>query len=198
MKLRDLFESEVPAQDVDAIVALIKKDCQPFLSQLDGAPMYRGLRRKAGAHNEDFLKKEVRIDRQPHLTRTENHEIIDGWMQRTFGINGRSATIFCSGDDTTAYTYGNVYAIFPIGKFEFLWSPQIDDLFTDFPRDLEDGDEDGIEEFLENQNYTDKNLAAAIKSSNEIMIQCEEYYALPMFAEDWNSKEVLEKLNLKS
>ena len=56
----------------------------------------------------------------------------------------------------------------------FGWSPTTSDLLAvEFDRDTD------IAQTLEDLQYTDEDLPTAIKSGNEIMLSCRDYYAIP-------------------
>lgn len=183
--------------DVGEIVEKIISDCQPFLDAIDGEVneyrMYRGIK-----SNEDFMKKKIRSNRKSSSTPSRVQEAIDDYFEEQFGIRYRSNSMFASGSSTTVHNYGNPYIVFPIGKYQILWSKQIEDLFMDLPRDLrletnvEDLSEEQLKEkiynFFNNSNYQEGNLKSAIKSENEIMITGKGYYAI--------SEEFFDEMNL--
>jgi hypothetical protein len=109
----------------------IKNDCSFYWENVRSAEkraLYRGIR---GAH-QSFIKKEVRQDRKPLATRNELHFAADESFERVFGFKARSQAIFATGLTSDAEYYGNVYIIFPIGKFQFVWSKKIGDLYGNF------------------------------------------------------------------
>jgi hypothetical protein len=202
MKIRELFESET---DAAKIIEMINEECAPFLRAAQGGLIYRGLKNP----QSEFLRKEVRIDRRPKSSSQKVHELVDAWFQQQFGINGRSAALFATGELVDAQTYGRVHAIFPIGSFEFLWSPDVSDLFFQTGLDqaiiqamrgaaskganVEAAEAEAADKYLSKLKYTDKNFIDAIDSGNEIMIQCAEYFAVPLYT-DW-SEEIIKTLS---
>jgi len=178
MKIIELYESDNPLAGLrDAeLLELIKRDCQPFIkSNVDGL-MFRGMRNKGvGA-----FKQSVRADRKPKNMAPEIHTKIDDWFQTKFGIKARSETVFVTGDFADARSYGKVYAILPIGEFDFVWSPNVGDLFLMFHNEKEADVPDRLEEL----KYQTTDLKAAIDSYYEIMVRCKQYYAVPMYSQD--------------
>ena len=161
MKISELFEEDAPD-----IIDLIKRDCQQFIEAHPDGLMFRGMDNKSMKP----FKGTVRQDRKPVNMSKEKHKRIDDWFEKEFGFKARSQSIFVTGEFDDARSYGQPYAIFPIGEFEFVWSPQVGDMFmynfNDSP--------------LDEAGYKDTDLKAAINSENEIMLYCKEYYALPI------------------
>lgn len=177
MKIIELFESNPLAGLKDAeILELIKRDCQPFLKHHPDGLMFRGMKNKGvGA-----FKQSVRGDRKPKNMLPELHSKIDDWFQTKFGIKARSETVFVTGDFNDARSYGKAYAVFPIGEFDFVWSPEVGDLFivlhNETPSEVPDR--------LADLKYQTTDLKAAIDSYYEIMVRCKEYYAVPIYDKD--------------
>ena len=157
---------------------LIKKDCQPFLKEIGNDVeeyiLYRGM----GSVSKNFLKKTVRKDRTPKDINKQIHKIFDKLFHKKFKIYGRSQCMFISGNETTASKYGTVYSVFPIGKIKFIWSPKVWDLFDQI-RDKIDRARN-ITKYCQSvvDKYRKTNLKKAIESENEVMIDCNSYYAI--------------------
>jgi len=171
MKIIELYEEELP-QEFDEAIKLIKRDCKSFLAQRGEGLLYRGVQKGLGKNIKTFSKKVPRTDRKPKNTLRSTHQELDDWFNDNFGFRARSAAVFVTGDLRDARSYGAAYAIFPIGDFEFLWSPNIGDLFIAL------GNPENMESTLKNAEYKKTDLADAIESGHEIMLSCKEYYAL--------------------
>lgn len=204
------FINEFDDEDVDPKLAkkyatLIKRDCQPFLSQSKGLPLYRGL----GHATEDMYKKSIRLNnRTPKDMPLKIHNKLNQYFLMKHGAKFRNA-LFVSGDDSVASEYGSLYRVFPIGNFEFLWSPMVSDLYTEWEdydpgynwnRDSEEMQAEKYKKSLKKfhddilkSNYTTSNLPAAINSRNEIMLRGKQYYAL----EETIADSVLGLINAK-
>ena len=86
--------------------------------------------------------------------------------------------------------FGELWNVFPIGEFTYVWSRYVDDMnyYTMQWQGL-GGTIPGtnrklpptmlIAKGIKKSDYTNENLQAATESGNEIMIRCEEYYAIP-------------------
>jgi len=185
MKSTEFILEEVTEQNIEEWAWLIKEDCQFYLRQNNpkNFPLYRGLKME----DEPFLKKRVRLkDRTPKDMNPELHHELNSYFQTKFGSPFRNA-MFCTGNEAEATVYGAYYYVFPRGKFEFIWSPHIDDLFSLW--DMH-GDEDIFFDEVKNGDYTNKNLSNAIDSHHEIMIRCNSYYALSAKNENIASKVI--------
>lgn len=131
MKLTELHESRelTGYKLVLEAKAKILQDCKPFLSMIGPVPMLRG-----AASGPAFSKRSIRENRIP---RNSGHNSFFQWffnacIEKTFGIkNIRTSSLFVSGSESTAFFYGNPYFIFPIGDFDFIWSPKVTDSYED-------------------------------------------------------------------
>ena len=156
----------------------IKDNCDSYLRQNPGAmslgQIYRGIH-----SSQNTLTKKVRLDnRRPLDSNQSVHDELNKLFKEQFGEPFRNA-MFCSSDQSQVSSYGEVYIIFPIGDFTFLWSPDVEDTFAKYEHRLSHiSDEDFVYKLVaENDYYTD-NLTKAIQSGNEIMMRCKRYYAL--------------------
>lgn len=117
---------------------IIWKDCQPFLKEMvrdkHYEPMYSG--RKS---SEEFFTRAVRKNRKPTDTHLLVSKDLDEKFQGMFGYPARSNSIFCTGDLSDSEEYGSAYMIFPIGKYKYLWSDDIGDLYLHLTRFADDG-----------------------------------------------------------
>lgn len=201
MKLIEIKENE---EDFEYYANLIKKDCKPFLEKVDPINLdkliYRGM-----DENKFFIHKDVRKNRKPFTTPSVIQEFVDNYLKEKYGKQFRSNSIFVSGSPYVATTYGTSYIIFPIGNFEFLWSPHVSDLTPNLalairkgydkaeqqydvfqeiskfksPEQLPDNVKEQLTKTLQKVDYKlNDNLEKAIESDKEIMIKCDSYYAI--------------------
>jgi len=220
MRYTELIEHIGDMQDLSQksmwqkTIAGIKQDCQPWLKQINydisTFPIYRGL----GTVEKPVLKKKVRLlKRRPTDTSEGAHELLNKSFTTLFGEPFRNA-MFASGDFTVTNDYGNLYMVFPIGEFTFIWSSDVKDIFSEHENQLdriaagydpEDGTMpiDDIEgtmlEYVNNLGYHTTDLKNAIASGSEIMIRCESYYALQISLwqdeRNWMIKSINRDLN---
>ena len=145
----------------------------------------------------DLFKKTVRKNRRAMDTAANLSKVIDDWFEEEHGIRARSEAVFCFGEAgrANAYMYGPVCAVFPIGKFTYVWSPKVVDLYDDISlgKIQHDGDvkaqclgSDGkvdpdiIKDIMDGLGYTINGFDKAVTMANEIMIDCDEYYVIPL------------------
>lgn len=126
------------------MIKLVRRDCQPFMKQVKGQPLYRGMKvgesKSVKLMGPFMIKGQVRQDRKPKDMNLSLHKTIDVNMRHHFGWNPRSAGLFASFTKTTAEGYGDEppFMIFPIGPCEFLWSRNIPDVYDVFEQSFGD------------------------------------------------------------
>lgn len=167
--------------------AVIQRDCASFLSQVeDPFSLYKG----AGAGYR-FEKKQVRLDnRRPVEMDSVYHDAVNKYMTYKFGAPFRNA-LFVFGSAGEAEFFGNVHSIFPIGEFEFLWSPLVNDLnykvnsmivhnnpVPDWDGWIADHDAQALVRGVAGGLYQNTDLQEGIDSGNEIMVRCKDYYIM--------------------
>lgn len=155
----------------------IQRECQPFLSLVGpaGLSLYRGIDPRA----PEVFERYVDRARQPKNMPIALHEAADTWFSRQFGVRFRGAALFCTGSKAQASTHGKLYRIYPVGCFQFCWSPSVGDLHVwanqngclDKPPGV-------LFDSLAELGYREEGLAEAIASGCEIMVACSRYYAL--------------------
>ena len=171
----------------DKFIEEVRKKCKPTLRVMKKTG-YLFSRIEMTTHGH-FFKKETRKDRKPLDSINEYHKVMDEWFLKKFGWKARSEnSLFVYGQKVT-----DDYYVFPVGQFKFVWSSKVKDptgvFQLDSPYDATYSDE--LIKKLEGSNYSDKNIIAAIKSGNEIMIQCKEYYGMLW---TYDKDDVLEEL----
>lgn len=163
-------EKKAPPQgnNDQQIIDMIKRDCQPWLSAAGKNLAWRGISiaggkgftkavfKTADYGVPDMLIGAVRTDRVPKDSPMWLHNALNKHFQKSVGIPLRSASLFCTGSSMLAENYGHVYAVFPIGNFNYAWSKMIVDPTHTFyigPYQ-EDGlpqSGDGLNELIENE-----------------------------------------------
>lgn len=134
MKLKRFLNEQ---RDIDNIVNMINKDCKKFIKEMviPNKPLYRGLNNiptNSSKMGKDFWKVKVRKDRASTDMPDELHKYLDSQFKKKFGWYARSEGLFCTRSKTIAYNYGDLYSIYPIGNYKYLYSTKIDDLFAHF------------------------------------------------------------------
>jgi len=114
----------------EELLDILWRKCNPFLKDLlrpgwNGEFLYSGRNK-----TQDVFIGKVRSNRKPSDTNEKIHEILDEIFYDQFGFNARSNVIFCTGSYSEAADYGNVYIIFPMNKYKFVYSDTIRDLYN--------------------------------------------------------------------
>lgn len=117
-------------------VEVVYKHCMPFIKDLisggfDYLQKNDDLLYSGRNKNKNVFVQHTRTNRKPVDMDYDLYLIYDKLFYKKFGIKGRSNAIFCSGDISVVSSYGAPYIIFPAGKYKFLWSDQIKDLYMD-------------------------------------------------------------------
>ena len=113
-------------KDSKEILAILYEDCFPFLKEIKGTDefLYRGVSLSVS----DILKRTTRLeDRRPKDTPEWMHEVLNNAFESKFGWPARNG-VFATSDIDDAEKYGTAYLFFPIGKYEYVWSPTVEDL----------------------------------------------------------------------
>lgn len=121
--------------DLEEIKKILRKKCAPVLkhfssnkSKIEALPL---IGKKVNLKRPIKIRK-TRKNRRPKDTPAEIHDFIDDYFENKYGSRFRSEAIFATGSYATAKTYGNVFIILPVGKYEVLWSPMVKDLYSEF------------------------------------------------------------------
>ena len=200
-------QTPTPGQKV---IEHIRRDVSPvYLNALQkaGRFIYRG-----ASHRIDYIDEfPVREDRRPFSTNYREHEIIDKMFKKEFGWKVRSNSVFATSSEGDADTYGRPYLFFPVGKFRYVWSPKVRDLWgtlgtlkkeiiakePPIARDtwfqnvwIKGGElERQFPKIL--QYYSNRHLTMAIKKGTEIAFNCKTYYLVNRGFEDQLAEEFL-------
>lgn len=181
MTLNENVEATSPRE----IAALIFRDCKPFLETIDFSRrcaehyVYRGS--KALGYKV-FAELSVLKDRRPKDMPHSFHVAFNDYLVEKFGIPYRSQSLFVTSSRMDASSYGDIYCVFPMGDFTFIWDKNIDDPWIDLvDRNMWRGNyeaEDFVAYLRAHDSYQDTDFIGAVLSKNEIMIACESYYAI--------------------
>lgn len=187
MRLQRHLNEMATELSIKEVLDFAYKNCQPFLKQTVKKGKYASLMYSGRSHNAKTFTRKVQQERQPLDTPPTVHKVLDLKFQKAFGVKARSQSIFCTGRSSLAALYGHPFLIFPMGKFKYLYHPEIKDLYNHirftimFDLDvssIEDFEvfEDRIDQLV--KEYKNKDLVKGVESGNEIMVQCREYFAV--------------------
>ena len=180
----------------------VAKNCKLFLEGSKGLPMYRGMPAQLGQEGKiiSFAKKTIRTDRRP---RNSGDDAIFQWTFNT-AINEmykipavRNMSLFATGSENFAGIFGDLYFVFPIGKFNYLWSPEVHDSYEDITLnknisytfdkifDYYKWAEKVLQPFLRDKlNVADYKLST-LKKSNDENIRGIKKWLVPVFKDEY-------------
>lgn len=183
MKIREIIETDSDNDNFDAVI----RDCKKFLSLAipSDVMFYRGM------DNYGVNKYAARLEkRRPLNTPLNLHNSLNDWFTQHFGRNWRNGVY-----STTNLSEINKYAyragiVLPVGDFDFLYSPEIPDLFEWFEEKVKaqgkNLDQTTTVQPEELMPYLDPSmfkmgsagasLKEAAESRNEVIFWCKEYY----------------------
>ena len=169
------------------IAAIIKNECAPFLTLLQNEPQtVRFLYRAASKGETNCIQLENRRDRKPKNMPSDLHEAGDEWFSSHFGVRFRGASVFCFGTFVDAEQYASsdkksVFAIFPVESFQFCWSTKSKDIYEHLGKEeVHRMTPEEYKHMLDELDYRETDLLAAIDSGNEVMLACKNYYAVEL------------------
>ena len=193
MRLDNFINEEI---NVVQYLPYIKKKCSMAIKTMISSKsfMLRGL-----DESKELVRKKVRQDRRPKDSWAEYSEFLDKELKEKFGWKPRSEGLFVTSKYMTASSYGNVYIIFPIGNFKYVWNKEVEDnlkllgsRWADGPKPNAGLVEPRIEKAIMNNDFIDNNINAALRKGHEIMIKCDEYFGISYY---WlnDNEEIIKK-----
>jgi len=168
-------------------IPMIKKDCRAFLNETKGCKkfLYRGLKLKEDPH-VGFEIRTTRQDRRPTDTDKRTQRLFDKAYEQQYGWKPRTTGVFTSNDIGGTYGYGWTHYIFPLGKYNYAWSPDVQDFFIVQGRMKisQTNDIHALGEMmtLVKKYNNSKNLCKILNTdrSHEIILGCKKYYAVQL------------------
>ena len=169
-----LTESSTIEDDYQTIADLLKQKCSKYINSSDleieawnGISKPRAKGEQIGDNGLAYVAK-VRKNRRPRNSSPKFHDFLDNFLKEKFGLAGRSESLFATRLKSVARGYAGgdsqgVYRIFPIGNYQTLWSPVIDDAFN-------------VERFEYDSEFEDMLIAAVMKKYNTTSKIDAEYY----------------------
>jgi len=201
----------IEGDDARAKLEALGRECRNFIADLErplhpDRMMFRGMRTGG-----PIRKLEVKRDRRALSTPPRLHYIADDWFYDKFGRRARTESLFCTGAKSQATYYGEVHAIFPVGRYKIIWSPLVKDLYLLAEQAFTEASKlvkrkYGAEDLasyqnkvmtragellihnLNNASYRGGELIPALRSHHEVMVSCDEYYAIEVGTEFWRTE----------
>ena len=139
MRFKQFLNENTNTKELLEGLQLVYTNCMPYIKDLvkegysyikkNQDVLYSGKN-----DNNSIITKTVRTDRNPMNTEYDLHLFLDRQFYKKFKIKPRSSAVFCSGAFQTADGYGTPYLIFPVNKYQIIWSNKIRDLYLDFDK----------------------------------------------------------------
>lgn len=170
-------------EDIDKYIPILERDCSRIIKIYKNTHkfLYRGL-----MYRSDFLVKKWREEsRRPKSTPKFVHDYLNKRFKDKFGWNVRNG-ISATSKLMQASFYGVVYIFFPVNDFEYVYAPNIGDLYAHLPGSIGGFDKENnyfekykdIYDRLFNR-YINSNLEGAlINQQGEIMFKTSKYYLI--------------------
>lgn len=134
MKLIHLLK-ESTEDMLEQMLERIRAECQPFLDEAR-EPLYRGAgyldNPKTPTLDNMLNQSYIRKDRKARDNKQEFNDFIDAITKDAIGFKMRSEGLFTTTSYSVAEHYGDVGLVFPIGDFQFAYSPLVQDLYFTF------------------------------------------------------------------
>jgi len=134
--LKNYVNESYTEEEADELIKILRRDCKEYYKW---AKKIHGFRifRASTEHFTGYKKIIPRKDRKPRDLNIKLHEKLDKMFYKKFKWNVRSEGVFAQMNSANRLeAYGKIYYLFPIGDFEVVGNPHIDDLYFQF---LEDG-----------------------------------------------------------
>ena len=116
---------------VYGIINSLYKNCMPFIQELRKSGsnvLWRGTHK---VKTKSITQVTPRQDRYPKDMPEFIHDELDSKFQKEFGWRPRGTGVFVISNKRDAGTYGDEYIFFPVGKYRYLYNPDISDLFSE-------------------------------------------------------------------
>lgn len=159
---------EVTEYSEDEIAKLLKRNCKKWLHDVGNNMAFRGVK-----SNEEFLKVSQPHDRVPKTMDFEIHQLlVRAFTELGFKAN-RDNSFFVFGNRRSGYG-SNSFGFFPIGDYDFTWSPKIEDLYVDLPYESDlkkhmDGDQNLIIQFYDQEDSGQYSVEYITKIINKVI-----------------------------
>lgn len=136
-----------------AVIKSIDVRCGPFIKEFrrSGANqlLWRGSSKALGG-SKVMVQIKPREDRMPKDMPPEIHDQFNDRFKQKFGWYVRSEGVFTTAKRSDAESYGTGYIFMPVGEYEYVYNPQVPDLYSDV-----EGDQDAYMEWDSSSAYDD-------------------------------------------
>jgi len=169
-------------EDYSKEVEIIKNNCKPYLKFLKDSEWQYIFTRFDSVSGGKFELKTARKDRAPVDTPPKIHKMFDNLFYDRFGWKPRTEGVFTWCRELLDVSLeGNLF--FPIGNFDFIWSPKVTDLYMAWRRFHDVRGErtpEATEKWARETIDTYKTMAefdSSLKAyGKEFIFKCDKYY----------------------
>lgn len=127
-------------QELRQILDILEDSCKYFIREWQKTKLSFLYRGSNVSGLRTIISIRSRKDRFPKDISSELHETFDDMFKAKFGWYARSEGVFCTSNQIMAKAYGHVNFFFPVGKYQYIWSPKIDDLYGQVEGDFDIND----------------------------------------------------------
>lgn len=127
----DFGLTEREGQELRQIMDVLEDNCKYFIREWEKAKIGRFLYRGSAQKSKTILSIKPRKNRYPKDMPSSLHEAFDEMFKAEYGWYARSEGIFCTSKKSMAKAYGQPNLFFPAGKYDYLWSSRIPDLYSE-------------------------------------------------------------------
>jgi hypothetical protein len=122
-----IYDEIETIEQVENVREILSKQCSEIYNfyKLKGEFFFRGAKR----NNDAFLLETPYQNRAPKDTPQDVSKLLDDAFERKFGWRPRSQGVFGVSNFDTARLYGQVYILFPVDGFKYVYSATIKDLY---------------------------------------------------------------------
>lgn len=117
MRLKSYINEIMDPSEAALISEKIKTMCKPFLKEFgENFKFYRGMRERI-----NYTFKNVRTDRKPKDMRKSISTALNIVLNEKIGWKPRTEGVFAATKARDAERYGNIYIIYPVGKYKYVY-----------------------------------------------------------------------------
>lgn len=127
LRFKQFIKEEMILEVSEDNLAKIKKDCSQFIKESGGLPAFRGIEREPNFFTKT---KSFSIARDSNAILTNTFNLYIEQKFKYVGIRSRNR-VYTSGEAVGLNNYGDLYYVFPVNDYRFVWSPHVQDATTD-------------------------------------------------------------------
>lgn len=133
MRLKE-YINELKIMYPDKVADVLMEECKPFIDDFIKRKktfIWRGTLKNLSGPMEKFTPRK---NRKPRDMPKYLHDYLDMVFKSEFGWRVRSEGVFVSSDKSMAKDFSesgdDAYLFFPIGRYKYVWSPVVKDIYT--------------------------------------------------------------------